>query len=310
MRPIAPSNLLATLLALAALPSVARPLDLNQNGMDDALEDVLLQRFAPVVILAPGESALPANVDWYLARAVLDPVPAPKLAFTRGLGINQAALLGDWFAILRKERREPATLRPGVAARPGSSDPRDWVVYGHVYSAQNGDWLLQYWFFYPFNDGHFFFDHEGDWEHITVRLDDAYHPLGAFYARHGDCAPGPWFDWARLTREGEHPVVLSARGTHASYPSASEARWYDRTCDTLDLSQAAARGCRIWRTGRDGGAGGVAGLGQRFEPRAGATFIGWPGEWGATGAMGRSGGSPLGPAFQAGWCALAGRDCN
>ena len=36
---------------------------------------------------------------------------------------------------------------------------------------EDGGVLVQYWFFYPFNDAHWLFDHEGDWEHVAVRLE-------------------------------------------------------------------------------------------------------------------------------------------
>jgi len=199
-------------------------------------------------------------------------------------------------------------LRPARSARPGSADRRDWTVYGHVAPARRGGVLVQYWFFYPFNAGRWLFDHEGDWEHVTVKLGPGLSPEGAWYARHGDSHPGRWFAWAALAREGEHPVVLSARGTHASYAAPWDTRFYDRTCRAREPVAAAVAGCEIWRTWSPE-SGGVMNAGERERPRPGAEFIAWPGEWGATGGLGRPGGAPPGPAFQAGWCAEAAEGC-
>ena len=264
----------------------------------------LLARFAPVVILAPGERALPASVDWYLARARLDPDPAPSPRVT------QATLLGvDWRALLRQVGRKVARLRPNYPARPGSSDPRNWVVYGHVYPAQDGGTLLQYWFFYPFNDFHVLFDHEGDWEHVTLRLDASGRPVGAWYARHERSAPGRWFEWKDLQLEGEHPVVLAARGSHASYADAGDVRWYDRSCAARVPSEAQRLGCTVWRTWARG-TGGVVATGPRERPLPGATFVMWPGEWGTLGWFGRDTGGPHGPAYQSGWCSMGTPGCS
>jgi hypothetical protein len=182
------------------------------------------------------------------------------------------------------------------------------VTYGHLYPARDGGLLLQYWFFYPFNDSHYLFDHDADWEHVTVRLDHALRPLGGYYARHGDNAPGQWFAWSELAREGEHPVVLAARGSHASYASQRDARWYDRVCTARDPARAEAVGCTVWRTWERPRTGGILAVGHRAPPHPEARFISWPGTWGADGPLGLAD-APRGPAFQQGWCALGTAEC-
>jgi hypothetical protein len=162
--------------------------------------------------------------------------------------------------------------------------------------------LLQYWFLYPMNDGFGFFDHEGDWEHVTVRLDAALRPAGADYARHEDAMPGKALAWDALAREGDHPVVLSARGTHASYASPDELPFWERACPERDPARAGDAGCVPWRTWQGAG---VRNVGERGAPRA--AFLAWPGRWGRTGRLGMasSSGPPPGPAFQPGWCSGA-----
>lgn len=41
------------------------------------------------------------------------------------------------------------------------------TIYAHIFKYSNKP-VIQYWFFYPYNDG--YNNHEGDWEHINVRL--------------------------------------------------------------------------------------------------------------------------------------------
>jgi hypothetical protein len=297
-------RLLGALAALGSLlpcPGIAT--DANRNVLADEAEEALLLRHAPVVLLAPDERAFPANVDWYLARARLDPDPAHEVHVT------QASLLGDFEVALRAVGRRVARLRPNLAARPGSSDPRDWVVYGHVYRGRDGGLLVQYWFFYPFNDFHVLFDHEGDWEHVTIRLDARERPLGAWYARHAWSAPGKWFSWEELEREGEHPVVLSSRGSHASYADDEDVLFWDRTCGSRVPAKAARLGCRVWRTWASG-SGGIVNTGPRDWPQPRAAFVSWPGEWGTQGWMRRDTGGPPGPAYQAGWCSEGAPGCS
>lgn len=298
MTPRSPRRNLALAAALlVALPLVARAADRDGDGLDDDLEDALLERFAPVVLLHPTEPVRPSSAEWLLARADLEPAPGP------GARVMQASILGALSSLVVPPAIEDPTarIRPFHGALGGSADPRDWEVYGHALPAPRGGVILQYWFFYPFNDAFWAFDHEGDWEHVTVRLDATLRPEGAYYARHLDSHPGVWFAWSALSREGDHPVVLAGRGTHASYATLHDAPFWERTCATLDPARAAGGGCTVWRTWSVEG-GGVQNMGERSFPRVG--FLDWPGRWGSTGAFGSDSrtGAPPGPAFQAGWC--------
>jgi hypothetical protein len=53
--------------------------------------------------------------------------------------------------------------RPSKGLAPGGDYPH--TTYVHLFK-RDGEYVLQYWFFYPFND--WVSDHEGDWEHINV----------------------------------------------------------------------------------------------------------------------------------------------
>jgi hypothetical protein len=123
---------------------------------------------------------------------------------------------------------------------------------------------LDYWWFFPHNPtgagrgalcgvgfvlaGATCFDHQSDWEGITVVLDESSDPptpSAVLYAQHDGTTRYPWATLQRLWHEGggggdvervrrrfrqridtnRRPLVFVARGTHASYPKscASEA---------------------------------------------------------------------------------------
>jgi hypothetical protein len=71
--------------------------------------------------------------------------------------------------------------------------------------------------------------HEGDWERISVLVlhapgSDRYEPVSVRYHFHDDSRDVPWHAVRRVEGDGAdgsgltHPVVYSARGSHASYP--------------------------------------------------------------------------------------------
>ena len=94
-------------------------------------------------------------------------------------------------------------------------------VYGRSTVGSDGRVWLQYWFFYFYNDynllGRLFPAglHEGDWELVQLRLDEAHEtPECAVYAAHKHASVRTWSD---VERVGQRPVVYTARGSHASY---------------------------------------------------------------------------------------------
>jgi hypothetical protein len=102
--------------------------------------------------------------------------------------------------------------------------------YGRVVR-QNGWIVLQYWYFYPFNNWRSGFfgvnDHEADWEMVCLYVPDtgeAARPEWVAYASHdfsGDDLRRRWDD-PEVEWVGEHPVIYAGAGSHASYYSPGE----------------------------------------------------------------------------------------
>lgn len=99
--------------------------------------------------------------------------------------------------------------------------------YGRV--VRDCGWtILQYWYFYAFNNWRSGFfganDHEADWEMINIYLaeteDGEPEPKWIAYASHdfhGDDLRRHWMDREEVTVIDGHPVVYAGAGSHASY---------------------------------------------------------------------------------------------
>lgn len=146
-------------------------------------------------------------------------------------------------------------LRPGMANQ----------VYGHVVTDREGHLWLQYWFFYYYNDKAMLGMglHEGDWEMVQLRIGAGGVPDVATFAQH---RRGERCDWAEVEKEGDAPVVYSARGSHASY--------YRRGNHRTEVPVVG------WDYNDAGG--------PRVRPTLNAieddepTWVAWPGRWGST----------------------------
>jgi hypothetical protein len=285
------AGLVSALFSVAILSSVAlswtihrpRPMlpggivsaaDADGDGIVDEEEDALLSRYAPVVILSRDEPAWPANIDWLLGRVRLDG------AWMSDAPAARDAFLGD--------------------VRRGSERASDWTAYGHAYRRNDGGIELQYWFYYPFNDGYLLFDHDSDWEHVSVTLDSTRRPVSFAAAAHDLNAPGLRHPWDDVEQEDGHPFFFVAEGTHAAYARRDDAPAWERL--------ATPGRERRWRVGQDGSA--LVNLGERGRARAGADrnfLLSYGGLWGpAVPSFGSS--SPHGPPFQGGFCVDARSD--
>ena len=93
------------------------------------------------------------------------------------------------------------------------ADARKVVTYARCMPHTPTDRIaLQYWYLYLYNDhGN---THEGDWEMVTIELDPRSGPTRVGYSGHNG---GARRQWDGITREGEHPLVFIARGSHAAY---------------------------------------------------------------------------------------------
>jgi len=94
----------------------------------------------------------------------------------------------------------------------------------YIYTRKdNGKWA-EYWFHFG-NSDTLDVNHEGDWEHIAVRVNASNAPLEVMYFQHlEDVCKLPWAD---VPKYNGKPIVWSGRGTHASYPAGADSAWYD-----------------------------------------------------------------------------------
>jgi len=226
---------LAVAVAVLSLPAPASAAAGKQTPTQQ-----LVETYAPIVMVreeqdppcdTDGEQYRPTSVDAVLGNetvtltrieedggeAVVKRAPTSRDVATRGSDYHlnlRGDPLGDTciyardFAQLRREGKAPLVTYAHLArqaARPGLA--------------------VQYWFFWYFNQ---FNDlHEGDWEGMQVVFDSsdprqalAEGPSEIGLFQHGGGEKAGWED-AKVERDGTHPVVYAAAGSHATFYEAA-----------------------------------------------------------------------------------------
>ena len=185
---------------------------------DELSPDQLLAQYQPVAVLDATEAFAPTSVEDFLADAELQRRGEDGLYHAAELPPPGLRVRGDGW---RLDHRgcTPAVGLPALACYAAHADGPS-VVYGRR-TVLGGTIVLQYWYFYADNfwslqyppSGFAWQAHEGDWEVVTVVLDEDQTPVEAAYSQH---CTGEKRSWANVQKAGTHPVVYVATGSHAN----------------------------------------------------------------------------------------------
>ncbi len=290
-------------------------------------QEAIARRFAPLVKLAPDDISSPASIDWYLPFCELKQgsstiVPRGQVtsAIIARYDNKDYYLKPD----LNKTKSGPGFVNGYSQAECYVNFvQKPYVTYrqndGKTVVLQDGGLVLQYILFYPYQGSlapggtlsvlESAFEaldagiHESDWEHIDVHLKKVgsgnspqdYQLDKIFVARHqqvkGDVVSAAQMpkvnDQMQSSSAGTHPVIYTAKNSHASYykPQNSLNDDFDRTYE----------GGPLWKTWEQ-----VRVIGSLENPYPGMEWIQFGGRWGATTLSGAHGESPTGPGG-AGW---------
>lgn len=182
----------------------------------------LLLRYEPILYMHPDERFLPMNVEAFVKECSLwigfdEPTIPDGQVTLDDLGIYQDE---DYYLKFVEDLGIFNIPDPdqAFALYDGTTDKKI-TYYGRV--TQDGDYdVLQYWFFYAFNDwgavSNGFNNHEGDWEMMMIFLKDNI-PEYVAYSSHHNKGSLVRRRWDQIEKEGDHPIVYVALGSHANY---------------------------------------------------------------------------------------------
>ncbi len=196
------------------------------------LEQQLAERFAPVIMLKEQEDDCDPHGEPYRPTAVDIVLDNPEIALRQVGGGDPVVMRAPSAADLAGLNQGFFLDFPGSSLSPGCIFETDFrkysgdqppAVYAHVVQQPDEPDLVfvQYWIYWYYNDWNN--KHESDWEGITLKFEAtsveealAGEPVAVGYSQHEGGERADW-DADKLEREGDHPVVYSSAGSHASY---------------------------------------------------------------------------------------------
>lgn len=257
-------------------------------------------RYAPFVYLAPNEAYLPMDPGTFVAQSSLSwahDSGCPDATVAARTTINAQWLGGGGYQhqvadlICAESGAEHLSNELTRPRQDGKSIPEGEGFFlnfpntmrsgqgatAPVYYEYSAHHYITYWFFYAFNDAPApinSWDHEGDWERVSIQLDSSDNALTVAYYQHSGYCTLPW---SQAPEKNSHPLAYSALGTHATYSRAGTFSIADGLAK--DTTGAGAS----WATYNN----------SLIDARA-QGWYGFGGAWGEVGAGSDSTG-PLGP---------------
>ena len=212
--------LLLLFLIMSAMPGKASGADGDNDGLDDDEELTLAETYAPILQFEGKERCFPVSIPYHLNNSNLNLSrsedegdllvdPAPSVARIGNLtDPDEKYYLDNRLGTIHDDG-----IEEDYASQEGELGYTVYARVTPVVYRSRSYIVIQYWMFYAFNRGPLN-THEGDWEVVQIVLDRDDKPLEAMYSQHtsGERAP-----WDLVVRDGNHPTVFVARGSHANY---------------------------------------------------------------------------------------------
>lgn len=187
-------------------------------GMDGSLPD-LLRKYAPVLYFHPEEKVYPWGINSMLDNADLkrlqdsQEIPMP-------VGSEDLASNNNDKCYLDLRNVTPYNDGAKVSSDLGKMfEGFPFTVYGRLVEPQETPThvVLQYWFFYPYND--WYNEHEGDWEMVQIHYSkDRRSPDQLTTSHHHSGTVMAWNEVSKI--EGTHPKIFVAKGSHGNWPTS------------------------------------------------------------------------------------------
>jgi len=228
---------LAIIVVLLASLVSARPVTVAAQDATTSAEQQLADKYAPIAELRQQEAPCDRKGEGYFPAPVELVLGNPEIVLKQATGEDSADdtvvmtgptaqdLVGKddtYYLDFPGDPQRAKCTYEETFKRFVSQTQAKPTTYAHIVAVpEHGQLVLQYWFWYYFNDWNN--THESDWEMIQLVFDAttvedalAREPVKVAFAQHGGGETSNWSD-SKFEIEDGHPIVHPSAGSHGTY---------------------------------------------------------------------------------------------
>jgi len=189
-------------------------------------EEDLLAKYAPVLYFHPDEQFFPTSIEAMLNESDLrhDEIFSNPIVDEMPVG-TESLENADEDTYLDMRNASGGFFPLGEVPNPIRFNHYNKEIYGRIVEPDDSHTVLQYWFFYPYNNWKN--RHEGDWEMMQIVLDKfSKLPTNTTYSFHYG---GATYSWNEIElSNATHPKIYVTVGGHGSWPTTGEHPWVQK----------------------------------------------------------------------------------
>jgi hypothetical protein len=228
---------LALTVALLVCLIGAHPEGIAAQDATTAAEQQLADKYAPIAELREQEAPCDRKGEGYFPAPIELVLGNPEIVLKQATGEDSAAdavvmtgptaqdLVGKddtYYLDFPGDPQHAKCIYEETFKRYVSQTQAKPTTYAHIVTVpEHGKLVLQYWFWYYFNDWNN--THESDWEMIQLVFDAttvedalAREPVEVAFSQHGGGEISAWSD-SKFEIEDGHPIVHPSAGSHGTY---------------------------------------------------------------------------------------------
>ena len=176
---------LSAIFSFLLLIGFSNAADLDNDGIDDAEEQALGEKYAPILYFEKEEKLFPVAVEYHVSNSNLNKsVDNTSILLDTNPSVEELPKYNDGNYYL--DNRKGTINDDGIIKDYiENMDALGYTLYSHIFK-ENDNIIIQYWMFYAFNKGTLN-THEGDWEMVQIVLDSQDNPIKVMYSQHISC---------------------------------------------------------------------------------------------------------------------------
>lgn len=186
------------------------------------IDTSVVYNYSPIIYFTEGESFYPTDVHSFINNSKLMK-PGFLIMFDKEIARenevkDSITVYNDNKIYMKIDRSIFQSVSDLYKNIKHYYQPKIYAYFNSFKERNTEFYVLEYWFFYWGSElaNTNILWHEGDWEMIMILFNNNLKPIKIGFSQH---YYGQVYKWDQIKKDGNHPIIYIARGSHTIYPN-------------------------------------------------------------------------------------------